>query len=467
MRENQVFIGNTQNLLHYHVQKTQSVSSTFSNFNTMKNLFFILAHVFLTLTIGYAQNTDSTQQTKPTEAEKQIKIINEKLDAFLKVNETDYIGKIKMYNNSVPRYSKDIFSLKIDTTANNKTDQEKVKILLSSKIENDKIIIDSLEVSISSGVIDFIRVYSGNDIYENESSISLQNFNKAIFKSFIYNTTDNNLFLRLPDFIQYLPNKGNHFIPDDIDFVLSMNEDRKYKVLTANVDLNSHIEVQIYTDFLSFFTNKPNGLIQTEARSKFILNTIPVSGNKYFGNFIDVYFKYSKFDSKFDAFQIDGSEKPKFLKGQERIFLNQYSFLNIGTKLNILKIKSPRFEMETNVGCQYDLANVKYAGEDNKTQIDLFSFFGEVKYSVFRSKNFGMNLGFTAVSQFVASKDVNILSNTLDVYGLSEVLLFYNPKNEKSNKVFLRFRQMTDYVTGQFVNFQIGYSSKLSLTRTK
>ncbi len=424
-----------------------------------KITFLITVFLFLGYYMCTSQTVADTTKKEQSEMEKQIKTLNEKLETILKEKDSDYIGRLQLYNNNVPVYSKEKYE------NSSKTDKEATKEAVLTKSKDSSVIIDSVEISISDGVIDNLRVFSKSDIYENLYPIALQNFNKAILRVFIYNTKDNNSFLKITDFIQYLPKIGQNFLPDDIDFVLVNNSTRKQKALTAGVDLNSYIELQIYTDFLSLFKKEPNGLIQTEARTRFILNTVPTSRNAYFSNFMEASFKYSKFDSNFESLEINDASEPIYFNGRDRLLLNQYSFLNIGIKYNIIKLKLPRFSMESNVGLQYDLTDIKFNGSTDKTQIDLFSYYYEVKGGVFRSKNFGLNFGFTTLGQFITTRNISIVRPTTEGYFIPEFSAFYYPKSDKSNKVFLRFRTMTDFGTAQFINFQIGYNSKLTIKK--
>ena len=423
-----------------------------------KTFYLIAAFLFLGYYTCISQEVADTTKKETTEIEKQMKILNEKLEIILKEKESDYIGRLQLYNNRVPVYSKEKY-VQSDKIAG----LTKESVLTKSK--DIDIIIDSIEISRSDGVIDAIRVFSKSDIFENLHPIALQNFNKAILRVFIYNTKDDDLFLKITDFIQYLPKIGQNFLPDDMDFVLADNSTRKQKSLTAGVDLNSYIELQIYTDFLSVFKKEPNGLIQTEAKTRFILNTVPTARNAYFSNFMEAYFKYSKFDSKFESLPINSSSEPIYFTIKDRLLLNQYSFLNVGIKYNIVKIKLPRFSMESNIGLQYDLTDIKINESTNKNQIDLFSYYYEVKCGVFRSKNFGLNFGFTSLGQFITTRNISIVRPTTEGYFIPEFSAFYHPKSDKSNKIFLRFRTMTDFGTAQFINFQIGYSSKLTIKK--
>ncbi len=401
---------------------------------------------------------DSTQE-KISKIEAKINILNENLEIVLKENEAEYTGRIRLYSIKVPVYLKDRYVSKAKTDKG--TSQEATLI---ESIETN-IIIDSIEISISDGVIAGIRVFNKFDIYESIHSIALQNFNKTILSVFIYDIKNNNRFLRLTDFLQYLPKIGQNFLPDDIDFTLTKADTLKQKLLTAGVDLNSFIELQINTDFLSIFNNQPNGLIQTEAKTRFLLYTVPNQKNGYSFNYLEASFKYSKFDSKFEFLEINDSIEPIYFDSRNRLLLNQYSFLNLGLKLNIYKIKYPRFLFEFNIGLKYDLTNINYSKPTDRKQIDLFSFFSEVQFGVLRSKNFGFNTGFIALGQFISNRNIEIVRPTTMGYFIPSFSAFYYPKDDKSNKIFLEFRTMTDFGTAQFINFQVGYSSKIALKK--
>jgi hypothetical protein len=398
--------------------------------------------------------------------------------------EFEDIGKIILYNRRPAVYSKVDFLSKLNQkkieNKRYRNDIRKIKkginieyvnkpIDIFEHVKDEIIEVETVDLNISEGVIENIRVTakelkSGNiRIFENISSIPLQNMDVAALKIFLYDVRERDYFLKINDFMYFLPDPGEFYLPDDISCTLnSKNIECK---LYASVDLNSNIDIKVYSDFLSLFNKASNGLIQTEAKTKIIVNSITTESNFYFLNFIEPSVRYSRFDSKYSSVQIKDSSEPLLFSSKEELMLNQLSYLNLGLKVNLIRAKLFGSFSELNAGCSYDFVDIQLNNSSESIPINMFSYYIEDRGGVAKSKYFGLNYSLGVLIQSISFTGKSIISDT-EVYTIPEIAAYFYPKGDSSKKLFLRFRSFANTLTREsFPLFQFGYSSKLGFNK--
>ncbi len=447
----------------------------------------LLTIFFLVATLAFSQSTNDpgsqSKEPKLSKSDSLIQVLTKRVNELSKEENTkEHIGKFQLYNTQPSVYSKAAFldarnkkkiydrqynshikQLKKGNTSNFQLQEfnlfEKVK---------SSIIIHSISLNIHEGVIENIRVIATDTlneeslVFENNKPIPLLNMDGAALNSFLYNVKNWDDFLKINDFMYFLPKPGQYYIPDDTDIELTKTNTEEE--LYASVDLNSNINVRIYSDLLSLFGKEANGLVQTEAKAKIIINSIP-QGSVYLMNFIEAQVRYSKFDSDFGSLEIEDPLEPILISLDEQLRLNQISYLNLDFKLNLLKIKTFGLYSEYNVGFTYDFADIITAGTNEPETINFTSQYFEIKAGIAKSKYFGLEYSLRVLFQQNASTGLDLWPDA-DNYLIPTISAYFFPREESSSQLFLRFRTVGSF--SQFASYpllQFGVSSKLSLNK--
>jgi len=408
--------------------------------------------------------------------------INAKLAALLGQSEKDFIGRLTLNKTETPVYSLEDYlqqrSKSKQYVKNNRillrklrkgkqTDRSYQKIdWFKSIAPIPNIVIDSVELNVLDGVIEHIRVTAKDGrIFENLSDIPLRGFDVFATHNLIYNTKERNQFIKINDFILFLPRPDQDLLPDDDAAVL--NADNPNRMLSASVDLNSNLDVRIFTDLLGLFDKQGNGLIQTEVRSKIFINVIPNFRhlNFYMFNYIEPSLQYSKFDSKYKAVRVHDTIVPYFVNGSERLLMNQYAYLNLGLKINLCRFRVGQLSAELNGGLTYSFVDLKLSDTSRLYPNNMIGMYVEQKGSVLKSRHFGLNYAVRALFQRIAGTGIPVADRSYYAYLNPEISLFYYPGNTKNDGIFARFYTVTNVGDHSYPLLQLGYSSKLSLSK--
>ncbi|MGM9508815.1 hypothetical protein ACS5NO_13855 [Larkinella sp. GY13] len=280
-------------------------------------------------------------------------------------------------------------------------------------------------------------------------------------------------FLKFGEVLWYNPNLDRNYPPgDDPSIVLKPESEHREKKLTTRTSLRSYINLNIYTDFLSLVkAERGNGLVQTEASAHIFLNTKNNHNRfSYFLNYLEPYFKYSRFDTGFNSVNPDTTADGRI--GINRNLLNQRSFLNLGIKLNLFKwITKFNNEYEINLFSQFDWANARGkaltrinpsdAVEYEFQRVNMLGIGAEVKYKTVLYRNFGLTSGWRTSKQELWNRP-GFENKKWSWYHSPEFELFYYPISNSDDKVFFRFRTvLTTFRSEQhFVQLQLGYKGQ-------
>jgi len=392
---------------------------------------------------------------------------------------TEGIGEFHLINLYPNVYSRSVYIQKKELEDRFNTDYNKMFLksipqdsvmypmkenIIFEKSKVNYVKINNVELNISDGVIEKIRVITKDQkIFENINYIPLQNMNLAALNIFLYDVKDREYFIKINDFMYYLPKLGQNYLPEDNTLV--MDRINREQPLSASVDLNSNLDIKVYSDFLSLLNQADNGIIQAEASSKFIFNSIPDRFNFFYLNFIEIKLRYSKFDSQNSFVQLQSINQPVTLSTTEKIKMNQYSYLNLDLKMNLIRNKIFQNFTEFNIGVTYDFTDIRLGSALENEQANMYSFYIEDRGCISRTKYFGLNYSISMLWQQVANTNLSF-STSSDAYFIPEVSIYYFPKGETSNKLFVRFKTFSNLASLQsYPLFQFGYSTNLSFIK--
>jgi|GEM_PF-1434770 len=325
--------------------------------------------------------------------------------------------------------------------------------------------IDSVVVKITEGMIEYIRVeLNDNSYYINNSPVSLLTIEKH-FDQKLENPQDGS-FIFLKDAINFVSEKRFNFFPSDA--VLYLNNGKVHPIkevkVFANNGLNSFVDFRVFTDLLGAINNQANGLLQIEAKSKIYLHRY-ARGFIYPFYALEPYFGLSKFDSKYDTIKITQPNQPV-----KRMEFFQRSFLNVGLKLNLLRMDfRPSNSFYINAGYQFNATNLSV--RDSKNEKDSIETIGMLHTPYFEaglSSTRLSNFGFDGSAKFML-QHLNA-SNYYPNSGYSRLMnfavtLFYYPGTKPKDKFFVRFSNYLNFDDRRqdFYQLQFGYSLNLKL----
>jgi hypothetical protein len=281
-----------------------------------------------------------------------------------------------------------------------------------------------------------------------------------------------NRYLRFDELIYYAPNVSLNYSPGNTEphEPVTLTQAEPDQGLPARTALKNYVSLHVYSDFLSLIKAvKGNGLVQTEASSKFYLRTrnIPKK-NAFLFNYVMPQVKLSRFDN--DANSVVPDSASSGTVKINRMLLNQRAFLSAGIKLNIWKLNTKlRNELELNALSRFDWANVRgkqiLQKDKNKAveyeidRVNMFSMGLELRYQMSQFHNFHI----TAAGSIYGQKlwnNPDFYNKEWRVYLSPEVEVSYQPITKVEDKIFLRFKTLITTHPGEdknFVQMQVGY----------
>lgn len=335
----------------------------------------------------------------------------------------------------------------------------------SSNDPNPKtpITIDSIRIHVVEGTIRKIYVFSGTNYrFSNEQvPISITKFEDRLGDIFIENG-DHKKYVYLGDILDYRKEGENTLIPDDVTFTLKPGSETNKKKIEKSSKLA--IDLKAYSDMLGVFDDKPNGLVQTEGSLKIITqtqNTIP-NVPFYLFQYVQPYFGLARFDNTFKQTDILADSTVN------RMSMLQRSSFTFGVNLNLLKYYTKNGGgVELNGGYQYNRTDLFRNTDSTKLGVSLNSIFLRAPLKIKFSRNVGFNYTpaiYFQNPQFSTSTEYlkNLSRNTIIQ---NEFFFFFNvDKNDKNNKVFIRFNIFSNLTEkgNDYNQLQIGYERSLS-----
>jgi hypothetical protein len=323
--------------------------------------------------------------------------------------------------------------------------------------------IDSVAVAINEGVIDHLRVYTkGGNTFSSNSPVPLITLEKR-FNDKLYNPRDNS-FIFLKDAIYFEADRRFNYFPEDNELKLKnkFNTDGTIttdsKMLVANNNLNSLVNLQVYSDLLAIFGNEANGLLQFEANSKFYLHRGTYRNTYVFTplDAIEPFFHFSRIDSKFDTIKLSSVNEINRLE-----LFRRYTYA-VGLDANLFKFNwRPHNSLEFKAGYIYSSSNLNIA--DNKVVIGLHTPYAELALKSDKLNNFSLDLRARYLFQKM-NPNMYIENDEWNNLISFRASISYFPNKNKKDKIFLRFVNYLNLSdrTQDFSLLQLGFSKAIS-----
>ena len=334
-----------------------------------------------------------------------------------------------------------------------------------SEIKSDVTInIDSVSMLIKSGVFVDINIFSGKRQFTNQRAdidISSRRFGKS---DFLYNIKNHDESIKFQDVISGI--FYNSYVPEDGFYWITPSHNSL--ILAKDVSLNTVFDLRLYTDALGLFGGSPNGLAQTDAIFKKIMNRANIK-NSYV-----TLFNYIKFD--FNAQKFDSKNKSIDSAHFSRTALLQKSFLNVEAVSNIFTVGLGHKSLDIaylDIGA--GVGNGLLAKKVDTITVIAPDYFFKGGVSLQPSDNVGAELNVEYINQYSPQTDFqNInkeIQNKQTSFWKFGAEIYWNPFESKAGRVFGKFSYFIandhDDSQNHFVQLQFGYSILLSSVSKK
>jgi len=262
---------------------------------------------------------------------------------------------------------------------------------------------------------------------------------------------------------------GNGYVPDDTTIFLTPA--KRGKTLSATSNLNSLINVSLYTDLAGLLGRRANGIINTDVSGKFIINTRNLINWDFTPlAFVEGNIVLSKFDSKFKS--LDSSFIKLGKNGErdtvDRMQLIQTAWLKGSIKFNLFSYRFFYYQnLYVNIGTRINVVNGDSLFRKDR-DIIFFDYYPEVIYSINKLRNFGMDISLRWLQQRVADKEPFANNGWESVFN-PQIAFFYYPIANQSNKIYLRFNYFANSKkdANNFYQLEFGIKSDLKLGAKK
>lgn len=327
-----------------------------------------------------------------------------------------------------------------------------ISILIDKKEQTvGEVDIDYISIMIKNGCILEIQAVSDKRVFSNKWSPIAVTTSRMNNNDKLYSNSNLDEYIKIADILKYVSIKP--YLPENSNFILKQGEE---KILKRGVGLNSIFDLRLYTDGLAVFGDKPNGVFQTEANFKQILNRGNIKGTGIIP-FHNVKFKLnaSKFDSEFavvDSVSFNRSD------------LYQRSWLNSSVSLNVLNWwlgnKSPS-SFYTDIGTGLNVA--KLAKVMDTTSVISYSFFIEAGLDLNVSDNIHANFSSQFILNHSPQTDFNNQNKKI-VFINPQIDISWHPLGNTASRIFGRISYVADTSDkkNHFMQLQFGYSILLS-----
>lgn len=419
------------------------------------------------------------------------KVINETSESNLGKFEIPAIGQL------LPIYYKSFTELVYKK--NNEIDYKKSKF----EIKHFYASFEEVNVTIKEGALEDIRVTlidkttNKKYYFENKLATSLlrntrNGSNFYLFCSFVssidtkkayeHDSKKEGCYITLKDALQYEPNSGNNYVPDDQNLIFPLRENkiqnkdtRGVYQLVQNTSLQNTVELRTYTDFLGLFNESPNGIVQIQGKAEFFLNPFRTFKNSSVNFFkkITPYVNFSKIDDDNRGLslnqQITATDTTYTINTPLEIY--EKSFLELGVNLNLLCfkfLKEMPFKVNIYFPLRYNATSV-FNQKDDNTNFKIVSYGGGLNLEFKKFSNFGFNYSLEYTNSEAINKPVKILNPDHFWIFKNEAELFYYPGVSKNQSIFTRFRTFYNYSDSRdsFFQFQFGYRFTIGAGKVK
>ncbi|PKW20411.1 hypothetical protein [Flavobacterium lindanitolerans] len=400
---------------------------------------------------------------------------------------------------------KEILSVKSETCLGNfEIPGHKQKIQLYDvsydAVANQFVCFKQVKFSIRDGNIYDIRVTVTNSeqtkeyYFENRVPISMLNYPREAKRNFLSHRSTllmgdslngkdevKNSYIRISDVLTYLPNPGNNFVPDDVEYTFptglekEVNEEkRRLYLLNQDTNLQNVMELRTYTDFLGLFDDTPNGIMQIEGKADFFVVPFQV-GRLHPMNFfkkVSPYVHYTRLDDDHKGLTlIDNPSLPGTQMIGRPLEIIEKSYLDMGAVLDVFSfsfIKESPFNINLYYALRYQIATIDRENEENLNFKTLGHAAG-VRFEFKRFNNFGFNFS-PEFAYYNHMNKIDFMENPKNIWVFrNEAEIFYYPGESKKQSVFLRLRTFMDVSDSEdsFFQLQFGYRFSIGLGSVK
>lgn len=356
---------------------------------------------------------------------------------------------------------------------------------------NETVKFKEIKMHLREGAIDDLKLivldqHNNEMLFENSTPISILKYTSIASSNYIFFKTaisknknipiDQGYFkgrkINLADVINYIPNPGENYVPEDLELnlptdsggrPLNLNNAVKYKVEQSNA-LQNVVELRTYTDFLGLFGDTPNGIVQLEGRADFFIAPFNLSNSSvYFFKKITPFVNFSKLDQKTRNIALQ-ELTPSSFSFKTPLEILQKSYLQMGFNLSLFSFRFSKefpFEVSFYGSTQYQITDVMKSdsiGQNYKTM----GLGGGINLEFKRYNNFG----FIYSSHFTRYNvnGFNTLSGVLNAGNFwvfkNEAEIYYYPGTTKQSSIFLRLKTFNDITKSNndaFYQLQFGY----------
>jgi hypothetical protein len=320
-----------------------------------------------------------------------------------------------------------------------------------------KINLDSIVVITKNGYIVDLQVVSNHRTFTNfraPIALTVKRINKG--DKLWYVTPFDTSYILASDIFQFIVRSP--YLPEDDEFVFDFTSNKldTIHVFKKDVGLNTIFDIRVYSDLLAVLGGKPNGLFQTDANLKQVLNRTNI---KNFGIFLMQYFKFNLSATKFDS-KSGVTDSINF----NRSSLVQKSWLTSEVTFNLINEWVPRKSMSIvylDFGGGINLSN--FARKSDTITTTSYSLIVEPGYEFKVADNIGINLN----SRFFWnwSPQMELMNQESgELFIRPSFGIFWNPLGNKANRLFGRVIYTVDTrdAKNSFFQVQFGYSLVLS-----
>ncbi len=364
------------------------------------------------------------------------------------------------------------------------------------------------------GIVDTRLVLLSTDrkfefYFEGTAPVSILNYSRKVKESYlsyshyvsidgkgVYNENSlRNLKVRYTEVLDYHPNAGSNYVPDDVSYKFPSDKlkeakevgRRSYQVINDN-HLQHVLDLRTYTDLLGLFGDEANGLFQIEGKAEFFIHPFNLPREAfYYLKKVSPYVRYSRFDDDNDFLLAtmptmtepnpNPDEPDNYFFNDRKLDLLERSNLEMGLDINVINFrlfKESPFWTSLYVPLSYNVTKVRTnaAIDNNDANFKTLGVGIGANIEIRRFNNFGLNLGYE-IKGYSFIGDYTEFNLSEPGYMRTQAVkaeIFYYPGLDKSNSIFLRMKSIRDISSGKgdsFFQLQVGYRFTLGIGAIK
>ncbi len=398
--------------------------------------------------VNYIAEMAKKQPKEPTESEKQMTIINNKLE--------------DLFNEKATKKSIGYFKL-VDSLVNIKNCTKR------PGIDSTEVKIASVEIVMANGAIRKngikVTLVDGRIFRNKWAPVTLYRLDRRKGDVLRVDDIDYNDIIEIRQVFNYVYN-GKFSYPGDETAILTPRN--PIDTLYTGSTISELLDVNVYSDLLALVGRKANGIIQTQVTGIFLTNSNNIWRNKDFmiHNFVKAYFRLSKYDSKFGQLDSINNSRDKVDSVINRLYLNQIAYLQAGLKTNIFRLGiGNNQQLYLNAGAEISLTN---ADSIYKKDLVTVNYFPEIEYTINRLDNFGLEASIKYLWQKSPKNSPYKNRETICIFN-PQATIYYYPFSNPNNKIYIRYAHFAQIGDAKYnyPQFQFGFKTNLFAKKDK